>query len=124
MTTYRDLTPVELKYVDRDILAGRLAAIQEERLSLRQRIDQAHEALAIEEFDGDSCPDLETTIEYAVGRYLAVCEAEAEAADIVRELRAKLAEVRQMAACFDTFGDSGRTRAFVGDIARIAQVTQ
>lgn len=72
MTTFRDLTPEELKYADRDILAQRLAAIQQERA----------------------------------------------------ELHAKLAEVRDMAARFDTFGDSGRTRAFVGDIARIAQVAR
>lgn len=72
MTTYRDLTPVELKYADRDILAGRLAAVQRERSDLLKR----------------------------------------------------LAEVGQMAARFDTFGDSGRTRAFVGDIARIAEATR
>ena len=31
-----------------------------------------------------------------------------------------LTEIRDLAARFDTFGDPGRTRAFIGDIAQIA----
>lgn len=45
------------------------------------RFHAAYEALYIEEFDGDSCPDLETTIDYAVRAYRRVCESEAAAAD-------------------------------------------
>lgn len=41
--------------------------------------------------------------------------------DEVQTLRAALAEIQQMAARFDTFGDPGRTRAFIGDITRIAK---
>ncbi len=61
-------------------------------LQLRRRIERAHEALAIDEFDGDSCPDLETTIEYAVSRYLTLAKAAAAAADLTRELTNALAD--------------------------------
>lgn len=70
MAKYRDLTAEELKYANREILAERLAAAQQERAELQNR----------------------------------------------------LAEIQQMTARFDTFGDPGRTRAFMGDVAQIAQV--
>lgn len=54
------------------------------------RFHAAYEALYIEEFDGDSCPDLEATIEYAIGAYRRVCESEAAAADQIGQLRADL----------------------------------
>jgi hypothetical protein len=57
---------------------------------LRERLNAAHEALAIDEFDGDSCNTLEETIAYAVSRYRLVCDAEAEAADEIRRLRAEV----------------------------------
>ena len=65
---------------------------------LRARINAAHEALVIDEFDGDSCPDLESTITYALDRYRAVCESEAQAADEIRQLRAELKTSRAVAA--------------------------
>jgi hypothetical protein len=37
----RDLTQEELKYADRDIRAGRLAAIQKERAELREQLAAA-----------------------------------------------------------------------------------
>jgi hypothetical protein len=55
----------------------------------------AYEALYIEEFDGDSCPDLETTIEYAVQAYRRVCASEAAAADQIDQLRADLTRTGQ-----------------------------
>lgn len=64
---------------------------QERKIAeLNQRIEQAHESIYIEEFDGDSCPDLETTIAYAVSRYHAVAQSEADAADRIQELRIQL----------------------------------
>lgn len=42
MTTFRDLTPEELKYADRDLLAGRLAAIQQERAKLVAQLAEAN----------------------------------------------------------------------------------
>jgi hypothetical protein len=38
---FRDLTAEELRYVDRDILAGRLAAIQQERAELIKKLADA-----------------------------------------------------------------------------------
>ena len=62
------------------------------------RFHAAHEALYIEEFDGDSCPDLESTIEYALGAYRRVCASEAAAADQIDSLRAELASADKIAA--------------------------
>jgi len=58
------------------------------------RFHAAYEALCIEEFDGDSCPDLETTIEYAIAAYRRVCASEAAAADQIDLLRAELTSAR------------------------------
>ena len=75
-----------------------LARVEQERDELATavagwvaRFHAAYEALYIEEFDGDSCPDLETTIEYAIGAYRRVCASEAAAADQIDLLRAELA---------------------------------
>jgi hypothetical protein len=57
---------------------------------LRGQIEKAYESLLIDEFDGDSCPDLQSTIEYAIDRYRAVCKSEAEAADRIQDLRIQL----------------------------------
>ena len=59
---------------------------------LDARLNAAHEALAIDEFDGDSCITLETTIEYAVRQYRLVCESEASAADEIQRLRGLLGQ--------------------------------
>lgn len=75
---------------ERDALARRCAVRFECEVKLLERIEKAYEALAIEEFDGDSCPDLESTIEHAIGRYRAVCKSEGEASDRVQELRIQL----------------------------------
>lgn len=53
------------------------------------RFHAAYEALYIEEFDGDSCPDLETTIAYAIAAYRRVCESEAAAAEQISQLSAE-----------------------------------
>lgn len=73
--------------------SARLRAVERERAELAgavagwvARFHAAHEALAIDEFDGDSCPDLETTIEYAVRAYRRVCQSEAAAADQLRRI--------------------------------------
>lgn len=36
----RDLTPDELRHADRDLLAGRLAALQAERAELREQLEK------------------------------------------------------------------------------------
>jgi hypothetical protein len=43
VSSYRDLTPEELKYADRDLLAGRLASIQKERVELLEQIRAAEQ---------------------------------------------------------------------------------
>lgn len=93
---------------ERDTLRAELAETFRKAGHLRQERDQlsaavagwvarfhaAYEALYIEEFDGDSCPDLETTIAYAIGAYRRVCESESEAADQISLLRAELASAQ------------------------------
>lgn len=81
---------------------GELARVRQERDRLTTavagwvaRFHAAHEALAIDEFDDDSCVDLETTIQYAVSRYRDVCESEAAAADVISQLRAALKQVTE-----------------------------
>ncbi len=61
---------------------------------LTARLAAAHEALAIDEFDGDSCTTLETTIEYAVNAYRMVCDSEAQSADEITRLRAEVERLR------------------------------
>jgi hypothetical protein len=67
------------------------------RQEAEARIEAAHEALAIDEFDDDSCTTLETTIDYAVRQYLRVAEAEAAAADEIDRLRAVLKAITSAA---------------------------
>lgn len=87
---------------ERDAVGVKLVAALRERDQLAvavtgwvARFHAAYEALYIEEFDGDSCPDLEATIGYAIGAYRRVCESEAKAADQIHMLRAELASARQ-----------------------------
>jgi hypothetical protein len=86
---------------DGESTSARLRRVEQERDQLSTavagwvaRFHAAHEALYIEEFDGDSCPDLEATIEYALGAYRRVCASEAAAADRIELLRAELASAR------------------------------
>jgi chromosome segregation ATPase len=69
--------------------------VEEDRDELLARLEAAYESLYIEEFDGDSCPDLEATIEYAIGAYRRVCDSESAAADQIKLLRAEVASARQ-----------------------------
>lgn len=83
----------------------------------------AYEALYIEEFDGDSCPDLETTIEYAVQAYRRVCESEASAAVQIDLLRAELAaESRKVAQLQALLAEAARQRDL--NIAEVATASK
>lgn len=97
-------TSARLREVQADLAASQadLTRALQERDQLAEavagwvaRFHAAYEALYIEEFDGDSCPDLEATIEYAIGAYRRVCDSESAAADTIALLRAELASARQ-----------------------------
>jgi hypothetical protein len=64
--------------------------IRDQRDALQARLDAAHERLATDDFDQDSCTTLETTIDTVVNSYRAVAASEAAAADRIRNLRAAL----------------------------------
>lgn len=74
-------------------LAAAALNIRDQRNALRVRLDTAHQSLAIDEFDQDSCTTLETTIEYAVNAYHRVAESEAAADTRIRQLRGALRDV-------------------------------
>lgn len=76
---------------DAESTSAQLARVTAERDLLAARIQGAHEALAIDEFDSDSCDTLESTVQYAVHHYRLVCDSEATAADEIGRLRGELA---------------------------------
>ncbi len=69
-----------------------LARIATERDALQARLTDAYDRLAIDEFDGEECFNLENLIDYAIEQYRLVCDSEAEAADEIGRLKRELAE--------------------------------
>ena len=79
---------------DRESTSAALSRVIAERDALQARLDAAYDQLAIDEFGGSYCHDLESLIDYAVKQYRLVCDSEADAADQIDRLKLELAQVR------------------------------